>query len=90
VMPLTMRPTGLSSPIDQHLMDYTIYSGEWPMGRIHEERERREDQRWVWSLFGILANPPGMRTDGRAPTLEAAKAGARPALQDDHARSRYR
>jgi hypothetical protein len=33
VMPLTMRPTGLSSPIDQHLMDYTIYSGEW--------RERR-------------------------------------------------
>jgi hypothetical protein len=44
------------------------------MGRIHEERGRREDQRWVWSLFGILANPPGMRTDGRAPTLEAAKA----------------
>jgi hypothetical protein len=39
VMPLTMRPTGLSSPIDQHLMDYTIYSGEWPMGRIHEEEE---------------------------------------------------
>jgi hypothetical protein len=56
-----MRPTGLSSPIDQHLMDYTIYSGEWPMGRIHEERGRREDQRWVWSLFGILANPPGIR-----------------------------
>jgi hypothetical protein len=73
-MPLTMRPTGLSSPIDQHLMDYTIYSGEWPMGRIYEERGALEDQRWVWSLFGILANPPGTHTDGRAPTLEAAKA----------------
>src|SRR5258707_13686501 len=33
-MPLTMRPTGLSSPIDQHWMDYTVYSGEWPVGRI--------------------------------------------------------
>jgi hypothetical protein len=29
----------------------------------------REDQRWVWSVFGILANPPGMETNGRAPTL---------------------
>ncbi len=44
------------------------------MGRIYEERGAREDQCWVWSLFGILANPPGMHTDGRAPTLEAAKA----------------
>jgi len=41
------------------------------MGRIYEERGAREDQCWVWSLFGILANPPGMHTDGRAPTLEA-------------------
>jgi hypothetical protein len=46
-MPLTMRPTGLSSPIDKHLMDYTGYSGEWPMGRIYQERGAREDLRWV-------------------------------------------
>jgi hypothetical protein len=30
--------------------------------------------RWVWSLFGILGKPLDMRADGRAPTLEAAKA----------------
>jgi hypothetical protein len=34
-------------------MDYTVYSGEWPMGRIYEELGPREDQRWVWSVFGI-------------------------------------
>jgi hypothetical protein len=55
-------------------MDYTVYSGEWPIGRIYEERGSRADQRWFWSVFGILANPPDMRTNGRAPTLEAAKA----------------
>jgi hypothetical protein len=70
-MPLTMRPTGLSSPIDRHLMDYTVYSGEWPVGRIYGERGSAQDQRWFWSLFGILANPPDMHTNGRAPTLEA-------------------
>jgi hypothetical protein len=69
-----MRPTGLSSPIDQHFMDYTVYSGEWPMGRIYEERGSTAHQRWFWSLFGILANAPDMRINGRAPTLEAAKA----------------
>jgi hypothetical protein len=41
---------------------------------IDEERGSRADQRWVWSLFSILANPPGMRTDGHAPTVNAAKA----------------
>jgi hypothetical protein len=69
-----MRPTGLSSPIDQHLMDYIVCSGEWPVGRIYEERGSAQDQRWFWSLFGILANPPDMHTNGLAPTLEAAKA----------------
>jgi hypothetical protein len=49
-------------------MDYTIYSGEWPVGRIYEERGSAQDQRWFWSLFGILANPPDMHTNGRAPT----------------------
>jgi hypothetical protein len=44
------------------------------MGRIYEERGAREDLRWFWSFYGILGKPPGMRTDGRAPTLEEAKA----------------
>jgi hypothetical protein len=35
LMPLTMRPTGVSSPVDKDRED-TIYSGKWPMGRIYE------------------------------------------------------
>jgi hypothetical protein len=31
-MPLTMRPTG--APVDKDRKDYTVYSGEWLMGRI--------------------------------------------------------
>jgi hypothetical protein len=32
-------------PLGAELSGNTVYSGEWPMGR------------WVWSVFGILANP---------------------------------
>jgi hypothetical protein len=73
-MPLTMRPTGLSSPIDQHREDYTIFSGEWAVGRIYEERGGPQAMRWFWSLYGWLAEDADMRTDGRAPTLDEAKA----------------
>ena len=73
-MPLTMRPTGLSSPVDKDRKDNTVYSGEWAMGRIYEESGAREELRWFWSLHGILGKPLDMRADGRAPTLDAAKA----------------
>jgi hypothetical protein len=73
-MPLSMRPTGPPSPVDRDRKDYTVYSGGWPMGRIYEERRSPEHLRWFWSIFGVLAKPADVRTDGRAPTLEAAKA----------------
>jgi hypothetical protein len=31
---LTMRATGLESPVDKNRQDFTLYSGEWTMGRI--------------------------------------------------------
>jgi hypothetical protein len=34
-MPLTMCPTGLSSPVDKDHADFTIYSGAWAVGRIY-------------------------------------------------------
>jgi hypothetical protein len=34
-MPLTMRPTALSSPVDKDRADFTIYSGAWAVGRIY-------------------------------------------------------
>ena len=37
-MALKLRPTGLGSGIDKDRPDFTIYSGEWEMGRIYETR----------------------------------------------------
>jgi hypothetical protein len=37
-MTLTMRPTGLGTGIDKDRPDYTVYSGEWAVGRIYETR----------------------------------------------------
>ena len=36
-MPLTMRATGLTSPVDKDRQDFTVYCGKWAMGRIYEE-----------------------------------------------------
>jgi hypothetical protein len=33
-MPLTMRATGLSSPVDKGRVDFTVYCGAWAVGRI--------------------------------------------------------
>jgi hypothetical protein len=38
LMALTMRKTGLASSIDEGRKDFTVYCGEWPMGRIYEQR----------------------------------------------------
>ena len=73
-MPLTMRPTGLRSPADQDRADYTIYSGEWAMGRIYEQRGGPEHMRWFWSLYGVVGKPPKVHMNGDAATLKEAKA----------------
>jgi hypothetical protein len=70
-MPLTMRPTGLSS--DQDRKDYTIYSGKWAIGRIYQETGMPLEMTWFWSFHGGVSGPSGMRTNGHAQTLEAAK-----------------
>src|SRR5262249_25593912 len=43
------------------------------MGRIYEVRRGPEAYRWFWSLHGIFGKPSGLRTDGRAPTLDEVK-----------------
>ena len=43
---LTMRPTGLTSPVDKDRQDFTIYSGEWAVGRIYETRGGPDHLRW--------------------------------------------
>jgi hypothetical protein len=73
-MPLTMRPTGLISPVDKDRQDFTVYCGEWAVGRIYEQRGGPDSMRWFWSLYGMLGKPVDMRTNGRAATLDQAKA----------------
>jgi hypothetical protein len=73
-MPLTMRPTGLSSPVDKDRQDFTVYCGEWAVGRIYEQRGGPDSMRWFWSLYGMLGKPVDMRTNGHAATLDEAKA----------------
>ncbi len=69
-MALKMRATGLSSPVDEHLTDFTVLTGEWVIGRIYEVRGSPTDLRWFWSLH---LNGPMKRSD-RVASLEEAKA----------------
>jgi hypothetical protein len=74
LMPLTMRPTGLASPVDKDRQDFTIYCGEWAVGRIYEQHGEPDSMRWFWSLYGMLGKPVDMHTNGHAATLDEAKA----------------
>jgi hypothetical protein len=73
-MTLTTRPTGLSSSVDGDRDDFAVFSGAWAVGRIYDQRGGPEHERWFWCLYGMLGKPSEIRTDGHAPTLEAAKA----------------
>ena len=59
---------------NQRLEDFAIYSGEWAVGRIYDQRGGLDHMRWFWSLYGMIGQPVDMRTDGYAPTLDEAKA----------------
>jgi hypothetical protein len=72
-MPLTMRPTGLGAGIDKDRQDFTVYSGEWAVGRIYEVRGGPDHLRWFWSF---TLHGPMTRSD-RVATLEEAKAQPR-------------
>jgi hypothetical protein len=37
-MPLKLRPSGLGSGIDKDRPDYTVFTGEWEIGRIYQAR----------------------------------------------------
>ena len=52
-----MRATELGSPVDQDRQDFTIYSGEWAMGRIYIQRGGPQSMRWCWWLYGVFGKP---------------------------------
>jgi hypothetical protein len=74
LMPLTMRPTALESPVDKDRQDFTVYCGRWAMGRIYQERGGPDSMGWFWTLYGVVGKPPSVHTNDHAPTLEEAKA----------------
>jgi hypothetical protein len=74
VMTLTLRPTGLAAPVDGDHKDFIVMSGEFVLGRIYEECGARPELRWYWAINGVHAGPSVMRKDGRARSLEGAKA----------------
>jgi len=44
------------------------------VGRIYEEHGGPDSLRWYWALHGWLGEDADLRTNGRAPTLDEAKA----------------
>ena len=49
-MALKLRPTGLGSGIDKDRLDYTVFTGEWEIGRIYQTRGGPDNLRWFWSM----------------------------------------
>jgi hypothetical protein len=49
-VPLTLRPTGASSPADADRTDYTVFEDERAVGRIYEDRDAPPGWRWLWSI----------------------------------------
>ena len=49
-MPLKLRPSGLASGIDKDRPDYTVFTGEWEVGRIYQTRGGPDNLRWFWSM----------------------------------------
>jgi hypothetical protein len=60
-MPRKLRTTGLGSGIDKDRPDYTVFTGEWEIGRIYQTRGGPDNLRWFWSL---VVNGPMTRTTG--------------------------
>src|SRR3954452_1202823 len=68
-----MRPTGLGHGVYKAVPDYSIYCGEWCIGRIYETRTGPAELRWFWALHAP-SKPGSMRISNQVATLDEAKA----------------
>ena len=73
-MPLTLRPTGLSSPVYADQPDYIDCEDGKAIGRMYEDRHTPPDLRWFWSITVYVDPKQGINTSGRAASLDEAKA----------------
>ena len=72
-MSLKLRPTGLGHGVYKDVPDYSIFCGEWCIGRIYQTRTGPESLRWFWALHAP-SKPGSMRTSNQVATLDEAKA----------------
>ena len=73
-MPLTLRPTGLSSPVYADQPDYIVCEDGKAVKRMYEDRHTPPDLRWFWSITVYINPKLGITTSGRAASIEDAKA----------------
>ena len=66
-------PTGLSSGFSKGTVDYSVFCGEWCIGRIYENRSGPESLRWFWALYAPSKSGT-LRTANQVAMLEVAKA----------------
>jgi hypothetical protein len=74
-MPLTLRPTGLSSPAYRDQLDYIVCEDGRAIGRMHDDRRRREQRSpTAWSA---TSNPRSL-TKQIQPASDRARADLLP------------
>jgi len=71
---LSLRRTGLSSLAYRDSLDYVIVDDGREAGRLYEDRHSKPELRWFWSITVYVDPKRGITTNGRAATIEAAKA----------------
>jgi hypothetical protein len=72
-MPLTLRPTDLSSPVCADQLDYTVFEDGRAIGRMYEDQQALSEWRWFWSITVYVDPKFRIDTHGRVASLEAAK-----------------
>jgi hypothetical protein len=70
-MGLSLRKTGLSPPIYADRADWTVIDAGREVGRIYEDPYAAHP--WYWAVCVINGAAAGIRTSGRANTIEEAK-----------------
>jgi hypothetical protein len=70
---LTLHRTNLSPSYRSELHFEVIEDGR-AVGRIYEDLQAPPELRWYWSITAPVGDSPDVVTNGRAPTLDLAKA----------------
>ena len=76
-MPLTLRPTALSSPAYHDWADYIVREDSRAVGRIYEDRHTLPGLRWFWSIT-MYVNPKLVQWGHRSGTCQLESVGGDP------------